>query len=313
MKRAFTLIELLVVIAIIAILAAILFPVFSQAKAAAKATANLSNLKQLGLAVLQYNNDYDDSFPPAIQEGTAFDQQQYYSINPDGTALTTNPVGVITWQEAVYPYTKNRDIYVSPIETPPSQTEPNIKQYEQEQYYGVLPRVTALAYQTDGAYLLNAPWINNGNGAYIDGPFGASSDPSITATFFTVPSLTQTSIQNIADVIMIADAGQFDFGFTTSVTAPNGSATTPPCVVPTTPTWYGSTGAYAGPWAPRNMSGAWQGGEQCNYVLGQQGRTTYCATDGHAQQVDYFGGVYQIKTSSNNPVVFRLWADSTDN
>ena len=49
MKKAFTLIELLVVIAIIAILAAILFPVFAQAKAAAKKTSSLSNVKELAL------------------------------------------------------------------------------------------------------------------------------------------------------------------------------------------------------------------------------------------------------------------------
>ncbi len=63
MKKAFTLIELLVVIAIIAILAAILFPVFAQAKAAAKQTANLSNLKQLGVAAQIYAGDYDDNLP----------------------------------------------------------------------------------------------------------------------------------------------------------------------------------------------------------------------------------------------------------
>ena len=61
-RRAFTLIELLVVIAIIAILAAILFPVFAQAKAAAKKTSALSNLKQNAVAVLMYNTDYDDTF-----------------------------------------------------------------------------------------------------------------------------------------------------------------------------------------------------------------------------------------------------------
>lgn len=64
MKRnAFTLIELLVVIAIIAILAAILFPVFAQAKVAAKGAASLSNVKQTGLAVILYENDYDDTVP----------------------------------------------------------------------------------------------------------------------------------------------------------------------------------------------------------------------------------------------------------
>lgn len=59
-KRGFTLIELLVVIAIIAILAAILFPVFAQARDKARATACMSNMKQMGLATLQYIQDNDE-------------------------------------------------------------------------------------------------------------------------------------------------------------------------------------------------------------------------------------------------------------
>ena len=66
MKKAFTLIELLVVIAIIAILAAILFPVFAQAKEAAKKTASLSNVKQMGTATAIYTSDYDDVMPRAF-------------------------------------------------------------------------------------------------------------------------------------------------------------------------------------------------------------------------------------------------------
>ena len=58
-RRGFTLIELLVVIAIIAILAAILFPVFAQARDKARSVSCLSNMKQLGLALTMYLQDYD--------------------------------------------------------------------------------------------------------------------------------------------------------------------------------------------------------------------------------------------------------------
>ena len=62
-SEAFTLIELLVVIAIIAILAAILFPVFAQAREKARAASCLSNLKQIGLALMMYVQDYDELLP----------------------------------------------------------------------------------------------------------------------------------------------------------------------------------------------------------------------------------------------------------
>src|SRR5271165_1518177 len=65
-RSGFTLIELLVVIAIIAILAAILFPVFAQAREKARQASCQSNLKQLGLAFLQYAVDYDGCFPAPI-------------------------------------------------------------------------------------------------------------------------------------------------------------------------------------------------------------------------------------------------------
>lgn len=62
-RSAFTLIELLVVIAIIAILAAILFPVFARARENARKSSCMSNLKQVGLGIIQYQQDYDEKFP----------------------------------------------------------------------------------------------------------------------------------------------------------------------------------------------------------------------------------------------------------
>jgi prepilin-type N-terminal cleavage/methylation domain-containing protein/prepilin-type processing-associated H-X9-DG protein len=62
-RKGFTLIELLVVIAIIAILAAILFPVFAKAREKARQASCLSNQKQIGLAIMQYVQDYDETYP----------------------------------------------------------------------------------------------------------------------------------------------------------------------------------------------------------------------------------------------------------
>jgi prepilin-type N-terminal cleavage/methylation domain-containing protein len=61
--RGFTLLELLVVVAIIAGLAASLFPVFTQAREKARRASCLSNMKQIGLGLAQYTQDYDEAFP----------------------------------------------------------------------------------------------------------------------------------------------------------------------------------------------------------------------------------------------------------
>ncbi|RYG38058.1 prepilin-type N-terminal cleavage/methylation domain-containing protein [bacterium] len=94
MKRSgFTLIELLVVIAIIAILAAILFPVFAQAKQAAKRTADLSNVKNIGLGMMLYNGDNDDC-APFIRDVRVF-------------ATDFTGPSEISWKDLTYPYIKN--------------------------------------------------------------------------------------------------------------------------------------------------------------------------------------------------------------
>src|ERR1700709_2606615 len=89
-RRGFTLIELLVVIAIIAILAAILFPVFAQAREKARAISCVSNEKQIGLGILQYNQDYDEMFP--MNEYARANGSQMY------------------WTDMVTPYIKNGTI-----------------------------------------------------------------------------------------------------------------------------------------------------------------------------------------------------------
>jgi prepilin-type N-terminal cleavage/methylation domain-containing protein/prepilin-type processing-associated H-X9-DG protein len=91
-RRAFTLIELLVVIAIIAILAAILFPVFAQARAAARQTSCLSNVKQVGLGAMMYAQDYDETFPRMDNNGSCTYGESPCAA-PDWDNLSMSTVG----------------------------------------------------------------------------------------------------------------------------------------------------------------------------------------------------------------------------
>ena len=107
-RRGFTLIELLVVIAIIAILAAILFPVFAKAREKARQTSCLSNLKQIGLAMLQYCQDYDERMP-CLYYDTGLGDTRLINGFPNG------PGGkYITWAEQIYPYAKNTQMFQCP-------------------------------------------------------------------------------------------------------------------------------------------------------------------------------------------------------
>ena len=93
--RGFTLIELLVVITIIAILASILFPVFSRARAKARQTACLSNVKQLSLAINMYTQDYDEMLIPSRQ------------------GFNGGPLGLI-WPAYLSPYARNTQVFTCP-------------------------------------------------------------------------------------------------------------------------------------------------------------------------------------------------------
>jgi len=93
--RGFTLIELLVVIAIIAILAAILFPVFAKVREKARQTTCASNEKQIGLGILQYVEDYDETLP--------------------GRDFNSGPTGnIVSWRYMIAPYLKSTDVFKCP-------------------------------------------------------------------------------------------------------------------------------------------------------------------------------------------------------
>ncbi len=95
---AFTLIELLVVVAIIAILAAILFPVFGRARENARRSSCQSNLKQMGIMVAQYTQDYDERYPLT-----------YYGASASGTSQS--------WVTFMQPYIKSTQVFSCPSES----------------------------------------------------------------------------------------------------------------------------------------------------------------------------------------------------
>jgi len=288
-NKAFTLIELLVVIAIIAILAAILFPVFAQAKEAAKDSANLSNAKQTGLAHLQYSADYDDQFPLAVR------------VDSEGFAA---------WQDLIQPYSKNRDILINTKGPGAVKTPAATYALYSYQYMGVLPRAGMTAGTVGGFWSTQASnFLVGGQIARFDGIMGAGIEAGRnynTVIDRPVPSLSQTAIQNISEVVMVAEGGMFDFGMAAFSSGGNagwtcgGFATGP----------YGAGGALQGsPHARKTPTGSWQG-YSCTGV--GSGRTTYVATDGSAKTADLRGRIWQTASDGTNLYVKRFYSGATN-
>jgi prepilin-type N-terminal cleavage/methylation domain-containing protein/prepilin-type processing-associated H-X9-DG protein len=99
-RKGFTLIELLVVIAIIAILAAILFPVFARARENARRASCSSNLKQIGLGLAQYTQDYDERYP------------QIYPASATSPCCDAKRPG--GWTQLIQPYVKSTQLFACP-------------------------------------------------------------------------------------------------------------------------------------------------------------------------------------------------------
>lgn len=106
-RVGFTLIELLVVIAIIAILAAILFPVFGRARENARRSSCQSNLKQIGLGIAQYTQDYDEKMPYILPDPE--------KVGPPGKFVSE----YIVWGDVVQPYVKSMQIFTCPSNSLP--------------------------------------------------------------------------------------------------------------------------------------------------------------------------------------------------
>jgi len=164
-QQGFTLIELLVVIAIIAILAAILFPVFAQARERARTSMCMSNLKQIGIGIMQYTQDHDETYPimyqmnssgqPILVPGASYNPPD--PVVPPTTTPTTpgemfHSSGtadpghgfVYTWMDYIFPYVKSLEVYKCPSRAFPwKNSAGNPKYWPQLGYNGIIGNYTA--------------------------------------------------------------------------------------------------------------------------------------------------------------------------
>ncbi|NUP99012.1 MAG: DUF1559 domain-containing protein [Armatimonadetes bacterium] len=133
-RYGFTLIELLVVIAIIAILAAILFPVFAKAREKARQSSCQSNNKQLGVAMMQYVQDYDEMMP----------RGWFGASNAAGQAYT--------WRYAISPYAKSGQLFFCPSHSlTGTRWDPNTTVFDAVQFNGQASYAYNVTHHNGGA------------------------------------------------------------------------------------------------------------------------------------------------------------------
>ena len=246
---AFTLIELLVVIAIIAILAAILFPVFAQARAKARQISALSNIKQLGLGVLMYVQDYDETYPTGLQ-------QSWWDN---------------TWYRTTAPYVKNIGIFRSPSD--PLGANPD--------YSWAGPRLTVVSNGYFGED------VNKKFG--LLGLIGVSQPlrdgvPGSWMTFPTEKSLA--SVNKAAETILLAERPHIykdvaKYPGNVLMWGPGG-------VVTDVPWWDGSGSPSLIPNGTRPVlaDASDPNGPNGSILPQHQGKTNFCFADGHAKAME---------------------------
>jgi len=278
-KTGFTLIELLVVIAIIAILAAILFPVFARAREKARQTACLSNLKQIGLGMMMYAQDYDETLVPyskdacGTQGGAFAFQHLYYSlVDPyikSGLVVTGSTSGDL------------KDIWACPT------SKPNIEDFR-----------TGYAYNIYG--------LGGYSGACLCNPDLASCNNRTVATWgpFADPQYNYPapvgSLARPAETLMMADGPQLCRPPQWSILNPTGDPTN------------------VGIWGPHELGkgeygaivsiGTPAGDIRRKYTTGK--RTNIAYADGHAKSlnsqtlwytsVTFDGGEFRGTATNNN-------------
>jgi prepilin-type N-terminal cleavage/methylation domain-containing protein len=111
--HGFTLVELLTVIAIIAVLAALLFPVFATARGKAREIVCVSNLRQIGLSIKMYTQDYDEFYPWAVDPTDKYTPQIWSSFPDFQAQIPFMPM----MHEALQPYIKSQELFHCPADT----------------------------------------------------------------------------------------------------------------------------------------------------------------------------------------------------